>query len=142
MQKKTIYLLTGLGLLAGAAVYAYKKGIFSKKPVTDADIKNAQKDSSISNGLIAVANQVKDSSISIANPSSLKAKISVIQQWLGVSPDGILGPVTLKALNAKYPLVTQWNDTNISSLYDKLIAYQKGNTDSMLNWTSTPVKNF
>jgi len=137
MSKKNLYLFGGIALLGGAAYLAFKKGVFGKKVVTPEDMKAKQVEDAKQAAAIAAGTEAKKAATSITNPDSMKAKISYIQSWLGVSPDGIVGPNTLKALAAKYPQVMSWNDSTLSSLYDKLKSYNNGTTDSMLNWTGS-----
>lgn len=105
MKKNTLYLAGG-ALLLGGAYLAYKKGMF-KKAVTPADIKQAQAAQAETDALKIIANKAKASTTTIANPNSYKAQVAVMQRALGVAPDGIVGPQTLKAVQSKYPNVTQ-----------------------------------
>ncbi len=136
MNKKNLYLIGGLALLGGTAYFAWKKGVFSKA-VTPDEIKAKQLEEAKAAAAIAAGNAAKAAATSISNPDSMKAKIAYIQSWLGVNPDGIIGPNTLKALAAKYPQVLSWNDATLSSLYEKIKSYRAGTTDSMLNWTGS-----
>lgn len=106
MKKNNLYLVGGALLLGGGALLAYKKGLFGKKPVTPADIKDAQNAQAEADALKIIANKAKESTTTIANPNSYKAQVAVMQKALGITPDGIVGPQTLKAVQAKYPNVT------------------------------------
>ena len=105
-MKKNNLLYIGGALLLGGAYLAFKKGVF-KKPVTPADIKDEQKAKDEANALKIIADKAKANTITIANPNSYKANVAVMQKALGIAPDGIVGPQTLKAVQAKYPNVTE-----------------------------------
>ena len=106
-MKKNNLLYIGGALLLGGAYLAFKKGVFTKKPVTPSDIKDEQKAKDEANALKIIADKAKASTITIANPNSYKANVAVMQKALGITPDGIVGPQTLKAVQAKYPNVTE-----------------------------------
>lgn len=106
MAKNNNLIYIGGALLIGGAYLAYKKGVFGKKPVTPADIKDEQRAQAEADALKIIADKAKASTITIANPNSYKANVAVMQKALGITPDGIVGPQTLKAVQAKYPNVT------------------------------------
>lgn len=124
---KTKNLIIGALLLGGASYLAIKKGLFKKKSVTNADIKNAQDNQDIANQLLAESNKAKASTISIQNPTSDKAKIGKIQSYLGVAIDGILGPQTYNAIINRLPnLAGQVSiadlNANIDTLYQIFVS--------------------
>jgi hypothetical protein len=106
MAKNNNLIYIGGALLIGGAYLAYKKGVFGKKPVTPADIKDEQRAQAEADALKIIADKAKASTTTIANPNSYKANVAVMQKALGITPDGIVGPQTLKAVQAKYPNVT------------------------------------
>ena len=100
----------GLALIvAGGLFVAYKKGIFTSiiQKITPKDISTKQADEQIKNQLVADAKAKAASTTNIEDPNSTKARIATIQMDLGTTPDGIVGPNTLMALKAKYPLVAE-----------------------------------
>ena len=123
---KTKNIIIALAVAGAGAYLAIKKGLFKKKSVTNADIKDAQDNANIANQLLAEANKAKASTISIQNPSSYKAKVAKIQLFLGVASDGIFGNQTLLAVQNKFPQLAEitladWQDeSNIDILYSYL----------------------
>lgn len=123
---KTKNIIIGLALAGAGAYYAFKKGLFGKKVVSNSDIKTAQDDADLANQLLAEANRAKASTISIQNPTSYKAKVAKIQLFLGVASDGIFGNQTLLAVRNKFPQLAEitladWQDeSNIDILYSYL----------------------
>lgn len=106
-MKKNNLLYIGGALLLGGVYYAFTKGIIGKKKITPTDIKDEQKAQAEADALKIIYNKAKASTTTIANPNSYKSQIAVMQTALGVKPDGIAGPQTLKALQEKYPNVTK-----------------------------------
>lgn len=122
-MNKNIYLIGGSALVLGGLYLAYKKGVFGAKPITPADVKNEQELQAEKDALLIIANKQKASSNLMSNPNSYKAKVSVLQQALGVAADGIPGPQTLKALQKHYPNVTKITP----EIVDQVLPFIKAN---------------
>jgi hypothetical protein len=117
---KTKNILIGLALAGAGAYFAFKKGLFKKKLVTNTDIKNAQNDSDIANQLLWQEQKRKLDSITLENPNSTKSKIARIQSYLGVAIDGILGVQTYNAIVNKIPSVAQVSIQELNEEIDTL----------------------
>ena len=120
-------LIIGAVLLGGASYLAIKKGLFKKKSVTNADIKDAQQNADLKNQLLADINKAKLSTESLQNPTSTKSKIAKMQSYLGVAIDGILGQQTYDAIISKLPnLAGQVSiadlNANIDTLYQIFVS--------------------
>ena len=108
-------LIIGAALVGGGAYYAYTKGWFGKKKETPSEavkqnqetLDNIASEQAAAAKKVVVANAAKkavSAATTIINANSYKGKVSYIQSNLGVAVDGIAGPQTNMAYNAKYGL--------------------------------------
>lgn len=121
---KSKNLIIGAALL-GTAGYLYFKNVIKKKNqlITDAEIK-AKQDAEAAQ--LAIENAKKKAALdaqSIANKKSFSSKISVIQQFLGVNPDGIVGPNTIIALNKRFPKYVTITKANVDFILGDMKKY-------------------
>ncbi len=121
-MKLNTNLIIGAALLGGGAYYAFKKGLFGKRPPigksSEEVIKENQaaidqvavdqaKKQALANVAIKTAQTIQQAN-SITNPKSFKGKVAYIQKELGIAVDGDAGrnadSQTNKTYNSVYGL--------------------------------------
>lgn len=117
-MKLNTNLIIGAALLGGGAYYAYKKGLFGKRPPigkspeqvikqSQAELDKIAEQQAAAAKKVAVAaaaTKAVAQATTIINANSYKGKVAFIQNDLGVAVDGIAGNQTNMAYNAKYGL--------------------------------------
>ena len=110
------YLLIGSIALVGAGAYLlYKKK--TKTLASENEILQNQIDAQEKDALLIIAQNKKNASTSLENKNSPKSKIALIQQSIGVTPDGIVGPQTLSKLKTLFPNLVNLTNANIQQIY-------------------------
>lgn len=111
-------LIIGAALLGGGAYYAFKKGLFGKRPPIGKSSEQVIKENQEALDKIAeqqaaaakkavitnAATKAIAAATTITNANSFKGKVAYIQSDLGVAVDGIAGNQTNMSYNAKYGL--------------------------------------
>ena len=117
---KTNYnLIIGAALVGGGAYYAYKKGLFGKRPPmgksaeqiaiqqNQAELDRIAAEQAAAAKKVATKAAVTKAvtqATTIINANSYKGKVAYIQNDLGVAVDGVAGNQTNMSYNAKYGL--------------------------------------
>jgi hypothetical protein len=126
-------LLIGAALLGTAGVIYLSKVIKTKnKVITDTDIKAKQDAEANALKLEEERKKAYEQYTSLENKNSYKSKVSVVQQYLGVNPDGIVGQNTINALKSKFPQFPYISETNVDAIILAIDSLNK-TTNSMTN---------
>jgi len=131
-------LIIGSVLLATAG-YLYFTKVVKKKDqlITDAEIKAKQDAEKAAKELEIERAKAKEDAESLANKNSFASKVSVIQQYLGVSADGKVGPNTNNALKLKFPEYSTITQYNVDSIIAKINANVKDASDLSAQQSAT-----
>lgn len=130
-------LLIGAGILATAGIIYLSKVIKTKnKVISDADIKARQDADAAALALENERKKALEYSNSLENKNSYKSKVSIIQQYLGVNPDGIVGQNTINALKSKFPQFPYISETNVDAIILAIDNISK-TTNAVSNTNST-----
>lgn len=133
-MKLNTNLVIGSALVLGGGYYAYKKGWFGKKQETPSEavkqnqetldkIAEQQAAAAKKASVAASATKAIAAATTIINANSYKGKVAYIQNDLGVAVDGIAGPQTNMAYNAKYGLDKgNISESNIDYYKNKVVS--------------------
>jgi murein L,D-transpeptidase YcbB/YkuD len=115
-------IIGGAAIIAGAYL-VYKKTKSRKDAMTtELDIAKKQALEAEAIAKAAVKSATLSKANSLQNPNSAKSKIAVIQRAIGVNPDGIVGPQTLKQLKTQFPMLVNLTNANMERIYNFVMA--------------------
>jgi murein L,D-transpeptidase YcbB/YkuD len=122
MKLNNTLIIGGAAIIAGA--YLVYKKTKSNKDAMNSELDIAKKQALEAEAVAKAA--VKSATLakanSLQNPNSIKSKIAVIQRSIGVNPDGIVGPQTLKQLKTQFPMLINLTNANIERIYNFVMA--------------------
>ena len=142
MKLNNNVLLIGGAAVAAGAYMIYKKSKENKEKFSD-ELDAAKKAASDAELKAAAAKQAainakKESLNSLENPNSYASKVAKIQLYLGVTPDGKVGPNTIKALltmmSSKFDTI---NSSNVDAILTEINARRKSASDLSQKTTTT-----
>jgi hypothetical protein len=140
MKNKNILIGVTLAAAAGIA-YFVSKVKKQKELITDTEIKAKQDAEKAAADLAKAVAKAKVDAASIANRNSFAAKVSTIQQYLGVNPDGAVGPNTNMALTKKFPKYSTITTSNVDSIITDIDSDKKSASDLAAKKVTDDAKN-
>jgi hypothetical protein len=138
-MKKNYTLILSTVLVGAGAYLIYNRSRKQKEQEesTEAGIKAKQEAEEKAKAEAEAKRLAKEKENSLENPNSFASKVAKIQLYLGVTPDGKVGPNTLGALTKKFPKYTTISTSNVNAIISDIEANKKSAENLEANKTST-----
>ena len=136
MKKNTTLILSTV-LVGAGAFLIYNRSRKDKEETTEAGIKAKQEADEIAAAKAEAERKAREKANSLENPNSFASLVAKIQLYLGVTPDGKVGPNTLTALMKKFPKYTTISTSNVNLIIADIEADKKSAENLEANKPST-----
>jgi hypothetical protein len=135
MKKNTTLILSTV-LIGTGAFIIYNKNRKDKEDSTEEGIKAKQEAEAKAKAEEDAKRLAKEKENSLQNPNSFASLVAKIQLYLGVTPDGKVGPNTLMALTKKFPKYTSISTSNVNLILADIESAKKAASDMSQNNTN------